>query len=73
MSMRRVVRIMAWGLVALLAATALWLRLRLRRRPAARLAPACPRVVDLLVLTDGSVLVSDDRAGVVYRTTYAPQ
>jgi len=62
---------MAWGLVALLAATALWLRLR--RRPAARLAPACPRVVDLLVLPDGSVLVSDDRAGVVYRTTYAPQ
>lgn len=30
------------------------------------------RPVDLLVLPDGSLLVSDDRAGVIYRITYKP-
>lgn len=31
------------------------------------------RPVDLLVMPDGSMLVSDDRAGVIYRITYSPQ
>ena len=30
------------------------------------------RPVDLLVMPDGSMLVSDDRAGVIYRMTYEP-
>ena len=30
------------------------------------------RPVDVLVRPDGSLLVSDDKAGVVYRITYAP-
>jgi glucose/arabinose dehydrogenase len=29
------------------------------------------RPVDLLVLPDGSLLVSDDRGGAIYRITYA--
>ena len=29
------------------------------------------RPVDLLVMPDGSLLVSDDRAGVVYRISYS--
>jgi glucose/arabinose dehydrogenase len=31
------------------------------------------RPVDLLVMPDGALLVSDDRAGVVYRITYSPR
>ena len=30
------------------------------------------RPVDLLVMPDGSMLMSDDRAGVIYRMTYEP-
>ena len=33
--------------------------------------PRWGRPVDVLVLPDGSLLVSDDRAGAVYRITYA--
>jgi glucose/arabinose dehydrogenase len=29
------------------------------------------RPVDLLVLDDGSMLISDDQAGAIYRLTYA--
>jgi glucose/arabinose dehydrogenase len=28
------------------------------------------RPVDILVLKDGSILISDDKAGVIYRVTY---
>lgn len=31
------------------------------------------RPVDLLVMPDGSLLVSDDKAGVIYRITYGPE
>lgn len=31
------------------------------------------RPVDLLVLADGSMLMSDDQAGAIYRISYAPQ
>jgi glucose/arabinose dehydrogenase len=30
------------------------------------------RPVDLLILDDGSLLISDDYAGAIYRVTYAP-
>ena len=31
------------------------------------------RPVDLLVMPDGSLLISDDQASVVYRVTYRPR
>ena len=42
-----------------------------RRRMARRAAQRWGRPVDLEVLPDGSMLVSDDQAGVIYRITYA--